>query len=211
MNSPVIEVLIWIGTLTFALSGAFAAIKKRFDLVGVLVLAAVTAIGGGSIRDLVTGRTPPPALFNEPLLWSIAATAVVAFFVHDRFRLGRMLYGVDTVSLGLFAALGALRGIEVGFGFWGTVFAGAVSGVGGGIIRDMLSGEIPGVLYRSGDFYASAAAGGAAITFLVNVLLEGRVGLETAVVAGAAATVLIRVGSRLTGLHLPVPRVAQED
>ncbi len=198
-----VEVLVVVGTVVFALTGALVAVEKRFDLVGVMVLAAVTAVGGGSVRDLVAGTTPPPALTNEPLLWAIAATGL-ATFLGTR-SLGtpprRLLYAADTLSLALFAALGAQTGIEVGFGFWGTVFAGTVSGVGGGIIRDLLSGEVPGVLYRSGDFYATAAAGGATATFLLDP-----VGADLSLVAGAVVVVALRVGSRLAGLRLPVGR-----
>jgi uncharacterized membrane protein YeiH len=197
-----VEVLVVVGTVVFALTGALVAVEKRFDLVGVLVLAAVTAIGGGSVRDLVAGTIPPTSLTNEPLLWAVAVTGLVTF-VGARFVSlpSRLLYVADTASLALFAALGAQAGLEVGFGFWGTVFTGTVSGVGGGIIRDLLSGEVPGVLYRSGDLYASAAAGGAATTFLLDV-----VGDDVALVAGAVLVVVLRAGSRLAGLRLPVGR-----
>lgn len=200
--TTLLDVLVWVGTITFAVTGGLQAVEKRFDLVGVLVLSTVTAVGGGSVRDVLSGRIPPPALTNEPLLWAIAATALAVFFLHRFLPTGRTLYLFDTVSLGLFAALGAQTGLDLGFGFWGTVFAGAVSGVGGGIIRDVLSGEVPGVLYRSGDFYASAAAAGAATVFA----LQGPLGTDGALLAGALAAVTIRVGSRLAGLALPVPR-----
>lgn len=194
-------VLVYVGTVTFAVTGALVAVQKRFDLVGVLVLAAVTAIGGGSIRDLVAGIVPPASLTNEPLLWTVFVTGLLVFALHRFVPEGRTLYLFDTISLGLFAALGARRGIDVGFGLWGTVFAGAVSGTGGGIIRDVLSGEVPGVLYRSGDFYASAAAFGAAATYLLHGLSA-----DVAVIVGAAVTILLRAGSRIAGLELPVPR-----
>ena len=80
----------------------------------------------------------------------------------------RLLYALDTLGLAIFAALGAERGLSFGLGLWGTVFAGAVSGVGGGLLRDMLAGQIPGILYRSGDFYASAAALGALAVFVLT-------------------------------------------
>lgn len=195
------QVLVYVGTVTFAVAGALTAVQKRFDLIGVLVLAAVTAIGGGSIRDLVTGRIPPASLTNEPLLWTIFATGLLVFLLHRFVPEGRTLYVMDTISLGLFAALGARSGVDAGFGFWGTVFAGAISGTGGGMIRDVLSGEVPGILYRSGDLYASAAAVGAATTFLLT-----DVSATVALVAGAAVTVALRVGSRLAGIDLPVPR-----
>jgi uncharacterized membrane protein YeiH len=193
--------LVYIGTVTFAVTGALAAVRKRFDLVGVLVLAAVTAVGGGSIRDVVAGMIPPASLQDESLLWIVFLAGLVVFLLHRFVPTGRTLYAFDTVSLGIFAALGAERGIEVGFGFWGTVFAGAVSGVGGGVIRDVLSGEVPGVMYRSGDLYASAAAIGAATLYLLHAATP-----TAALLAGAGVAITVRVGSRLAGLRLPVPR-----
>lgn len=195
------QVLVYAGTVTFAVTGALVAVQKRFDLVGVLVLAAVTAIGGGSIRDLVVGIVPPTSLTDEPLLWSVAATGLLVFALHRHIPEGRALYAFDTVSLGLFAALGAQRGLDADFGLWGTIFAGAVSGTGGGIIRDVLSGEVPGVLYRSGDFYAAAAAAGAAVTWAVHGWSP-----TAALIAGVAVTIALRLGSRIAGLELPVPR-----
>ena len=200
--TTLLEVLVWVGTITFAVAGGLQAVERRFDLVGVLVLSAVTAVGGGAVRDVIGGRIPPPALTNEPLLWAVAAIAVLVAFLHRYVPTGRTLYVFDTASLGLFAALGAETGLGLGFGFWGTVFAGAVSGVGGGIVRDVLCGEVPGVLYRSGDFYASAAGVGAGTVYLV----AGPLGTEAALLVGTLVVVAVRVGSRLAGLRLPVPR-----
>lgn len=201
MQSTVIEVLVWIGTITFAATGALVALEKRFDLVGVVVLGAVTAIGGGSVRDLVVGEVPPPALRDEPLLWAIVLTSVVVFALHRHITQDRILYALDTVSLALFAALGAERGLAAGLGFWGVVFTGTVSGVGGGMIRDTLAGRIPHVLYRAGDLYASAAAVGAGTVYLLWT-----VGELPALAVGGTLTAGIRLGSRLLGLAVPTPR-----
>jgi uncharacterized membrane protein YeiH len=200
MQTTVIEVLVWLGTITFAATGALAALEKRFDLVGVVVLGAVTAIGGGSVRDLVVGEVPPPALRDEPLLWAIVVTSLLVFVLHRHITQHTILYALDTVALAIFAALGAERGLDAGLGFWGVVFTGAVSGVGGGMIRDLLSGEIPQVLHRAGDLYASAAAVGAAAVYLL-----WPVGELPALVTGALLTAAIRLTSRLLGLSLPHP------
>lgn len=197
----VFDSLVWLGTLTFAITGALVGVRKRFDPVGVLVLGAVTAIGGGSIRDLIAGIIPPTSMTNEPLLWAIAATCVLVFVVHRWIPEGRFLYGLDTLGLAVFAALGSATALDVGFGFWGTVFAGMVSGVGGGVIRDVLAGEIPGILYRSGDFYATAAAGAAAAVFVAQALDR-----DVLLLLGTVVGIALRVGPRLTGLQLPVPR-----
>ena len=197
-----LDVLVWIGVLTFAVSGALVAVRQRFDLIGALVLAAVTAIGGGSIRDVVVGSLPPASFTNEPLLWAVAIAAVTTFFVHRRLRLeSRWLYALDTLGLAIFAALGAERGLSFGLGLWGTVFAGAVSGVGGGVLRDVLTGQVPGIFYRAGDFYASAAAFGALLTFLTYGIDP-----DLALIVGVVGTASLRLGSRWLKLELPVPR-----
>lgn len=200
-----VEVLVWIGTITFAITGALVAIHKGFDLVGVLVLGSVTAIGGGSIRDLVAGVIPPSSLTNEPLLWAIAGSSLGVLAFHRFIPEGRLLYLFDTLGLAVFATLGAERALDIGFGFWGTVLAGVVSGVGGGVIRDVLAGEVPGILYRSGDFYATAAAGAAAGVFLLNEFNS-----PLALIAGVVIALALRLGSRLSGMKLPVPRSFNE-
>lgn len=198
----IVAILVWIGTLTFAATGALVAVRAKFDLIGVLVLAAVTAIGGGSIRDVIVGALPPASFTNETLLWVVALTALVVFVAHRRFRPeSRLLYALDTLGLAIFAALGAERGLAYGMGMWGTVFAGAVSGVGGGVLRDVLTGQVPGIFYRAGDFYASAAAAGALATYLLQPLGDG-----AALLGGASMVLIVRVGSRLLRLNLPVPR-----
>ncbi|MFA5551762.1 MAG: TRIC cation channel family protein [Trueperaceae bacterium] len=202
-----VDVLVWVGTLTFAATGALVALRKRFDLIGVLVLASVTAIGGGSIRDIIVGRLPPTNFTNEPLLWVVAATALLIFLLPHAVREeSRLLYVLDTLGLAVFAALGAERGVEYGMGMWGTVFAGAVSGVGGGVLRDVLSGKVPGIFYRFGDFYASAAALGALAFYFVSFLSPA-----WALAAGVLVTAVVRIGSRLLKLRLPVPRGLGED
>ncbi len=191
-----------LGTLTFAATGALVGVRKRFDLIGVMILASVTAVGGGSIRDVVVGFLPPAALRDDALLWGVALTGVATFYLHRYLgRLERTLYALDTLGLALFAALGAERGLTYGLGVWGVVFAGTVSGVGGGVLRDVLSGEVPGILYRAGDLYASAAAAGALVVYLLYGVDPG-----LSLVAGALTTLLLRFGSRWLGLRLPVPR-----
>ncbi|MEM6431548.1 MAG: trimeric intracellular cation channel family protein [Deinococcota bacterium] len=216
-----LELLNWLGTLTFAATGALVGIQQRFDIVGVLVLASVTAVGGGSIRDIVVGRLPTAAIRNEPLLWVVALTGLLVFYLdaylsndtnpnthklkarharHQR-RLQLLVYGLDTLGLAVFAALGAESGLSAGLGMWGVIFTGTVSAVGGGVLRDVLVGKIPGIFYRAGDFYASAGALGALVVFLLYGL-----NTQIALVAGITSCLLMRVSSRALKLNLPVPR-----
>ena len=194
--------LVWLGTITFAAAGALVAVRKDFDIIGTLILASVTAVGGGAIRDITVGALPASSLSNEPLLWCVALTGVATFYLH-RFISEEVsaLYALDTLGLAIFAALGAQTGLDFGLGFWGVVFAGAVSGVGGGVLRDVLSGQIPGVLYRAGDFYASAAAFGAALVFLLYSLNP-----TLALLAGVFGTLALRIGGRRWGWALPLPK-----
>lgn len=197
-----IDVLTWVGILTFAATGALVGVEKRFDLIGVTILAVVTALGGGGVRDVIVGYLPPAAFRSEAYIWGATLTGVLTFYLHRYLSLGRRpLYLLDSLGLALFAALGAERGLSFGLGPAGTIFAGAISGVGGGILRDLLSGQVPGIFYRSGDFYASAAALGALTVFLLYGLHP-----ELALVAGVVTTLTMRLGSRLLGLELPVPR-----
>ena len=199
---PLLEALVWLGILTFAAMGALTAVSKRFDLVGVVVLAGVTAVGGGSIRDIVVGRLPPDAFRNEWQLWAVFAVAL-AVFAGRRWmgRLERPIYYFDTLGLALFAALGAERGVAYDLGFWGTVVAGTVSGVGGGVLRDLLSGQVPMIFHRHDDLYASAAALGAAAVYAIHHALPQYAGL--AVLTGALAAAALRIGGRWLKVDLP--------
>ena len=153
-----VDLLVWLGILTFAAMGALTSASKHFDLVGVVVLAGVTAVGGGSIRDIVVGRFPPDAFRNEWQLWAVFGVAL-AVFAGRRWmgKLEKPIYYFDTLGLALFAALGAERGIDYELGFLGTIFAGTVSGVGGGVLRDLLSGQVPAIFHRHDDFYVEPA------------------------------------------------------
>ncbi|MGL4612249.1 MAG: TRIC cation channel family protein [Trueperaceae bacterium] len=105
------------------------------------------------------------------------------------------------MGLALFATLGAQQGITFRLGFWSVVFLGTVSGVGGGVLKDMLSRQIPVIFYRSGDFYASVAAVGSGVVFLLSPIEP-----TLALLVGVTTTMMMRVGSRWLGLSLPVPR-----
>jgi uncharacterized membrane protein YeiH len=205
----VLEWLGWLGTLAFAASGALMGVQKRFDLVGVLVLAGVTAVGGGSIRDIVVGSLPPQAFRNEAVLWVVFVVSLLVWRFYRRVeRLERPIYYLDTLGLGIFAALGAERGFTFGLGFWGCVFAGTVSGVGGGVLRDLLTGQVPGIFYRNRDLYATAAAAGAALVYAIYHFLPNLAAL--ALLLGALSTIALRLSSRWLGLRLPAPRTETE-
>src|ERR1700712_82763 len=155
-----------VGVAVFAASGASAAIAKRLDLFGVAFVGFVAALGGGILRDLVIGAVPPLAFAD----WRYAVTAVVAsiavFWLHPQLnRLRRTVLLLDAAGLGLFTVTGTLKALGAGVPPAGACLIGMLTAIGGGLARDLLTGEIPAVLQR--DIYAVIALGGAvAVTIL---------------------------------------------
>lgn len=190
-----------IGTFVFALSGAFKAVRLRLDWLGVGVLASLTGIGGGIVRDLLLGDTPPGALREEAyvLVCLAGAATVVVAAPHVAARWNRVMLA-DAVGLGLFAALGAAKGLAYGLGPFGVLLTGTLTAVGGGVVRDMLVGEMPAVLYKG--FYATAAILGSA-TLLALAALGAS---EPAQLIGAAVvTTGLRIGTLIRNANLPRP------
>src|SRR6476660_1549488 len=147
--------LILIGVFAFALSGALLAVRRQFDFVGMAVLATVTAVGGGVIRDVLIGDIPPAALTDPWSLLLPLAAAVLTFFFHPRVaRLGRTVERFDAVGLGVFCATATTKTAATGIPPMAAVLLGTITGVGGGILRDVLAGQTPSVLGKDSGLYA---------------------------------------------------------
>ncbi len=199
------------GTFIFALTGALKAVRHRLDWLGILVLSCITGVGGGVLRDLILGNTPPAAFQREIYLISSLAAGVLVILILsflslsslDRLR-DLILIG-DALGLGVFTFLGALKGQEAGLGPVGILFTGAVTSCGGGLIRDTLVREIPILLRR--DFYATASILGS----LVYLFLQGKNippwFVSTLVIL---FTTSLRLGAMKFRLSLPVPGVGQD-
>lgn len=156
-----------LGVTVFAASGASAAVAKRLDLFGVTLVGFVAALGGGILRDLVIGETPPLAFAD----WRYAATAAVSsvavFWLHPQFnRLRAAVLVLDAAGLALFTVTGTLAALTVGVPAVGACLVGMITGIGGGLGRDLLTGEIPVVLRR--EIYAVAALAGAVVVVLLD-------------------------------------------
>lgn len=198
-----------IGTIAFACSGAMVAIKKNLDLLGIVVLGVITAVGGGMTRDLLIGNTPP-ALFVNPVYVLAAFLSVMVLFLVVRFRqismavlesvaYERAMNLLDAIGLGAFTVVGIDTAIEHGFGEYHflMIFLGVITGVGGGILRDIMAGETPGVLKK--HIYACASlAGAVSYVWLLDVMRA-----EVAVVISALLVVVIRVLARHYKWNLP--------
>ena len=171
------------GTFVFALSGAFKGVRRDLDWLGITALAVLTGVGGGMVRDVLLGDTPP-AVFRDERYLAVCLLGAVAVLVFGRTisRTWNRVMVADAIGLGLFAALGAAKGAAFGLGPLGTILAGALTAVGGGVIRDVLVGDRPAVLYKG--YYATAAILGAAVLVLLDWL-----GFIASVQLLAAATV----------------------
>ncbi|SHJ77222.1 Uncharacterized membrane protein YeiH [Malonomonas rubra DSM 5091] len=158
-----------IGTIAFAASGALAGVRRGMDLFGVLVLGMVTAIGGGTLRDLLLGDLPPFCLRNETYLWLPVATALLVFISH-RFlpKIEQPLLYLDAVGLGTFVVIGTGKAIAFQTGPLGAVLMGVMTGTAGGVIRDVLSNEIPLIMRR--EIYASACILGGGLLVMLRHL-----------------------------------------
>jgi uncharacterized membrane protein YeiH len=162
------------GIAVSAISGVLAARGKRIDLFGVLVLALVTAFGGGTVRDLLVGDFPVVWLRSPEFLLNATSVALLTFFTVRIWNLPHnLLLIADAFALALFSLLGAQKGIALGFSAPVTVLLGVVTGVAGGIVRDVLTGEVPLVFQPEIHLYATAAlAGAAAFVILVKLGLD---------------------------------------
>lgn len=196
------------GVAVFAISGALAAGRKGMDLLGVLVLAMVTAIGGGTIRDVLVDRQPIFWLFDRAYLIVILAAAMltvawVRWGPSWRFSGGTVLLIADALGLALFAVSGAQVAERVGLPPFAGIVLGTITGAAGGALRDVLSAEVPMILQR-GNLYASAAIAGTGTYFLLVALGAPRP-MPTLVGMGVVAGV--RLASIWWRLHLPVFRI----
>jgi uncharacterized membrane protein YeiH len=190
------------GVLVFAVEGALAGIGAELDLLGLMVVAFATALGGGMIRDLLIGAIPP----NSVRDWRYPATAFTGagavFFFYQFFQRvpAELMITLDAAGLALCAVAGAGKAIEFGINPLLAVLMGGVTGVGGGTIRDVLLTRVPGVLRT--DIYAAAALAGAAV---VVIGLKTRLPRGLVMTLGAAACFVLRLVA--VARHWNLPRV----
>lgn len=194
-----IFILELIGTVAFASSGAMIAIEKKMDIFGVNVLGATTAVGGGIMRDIILGLTPPGA-FSHPVYVLVAALTSTILFViayakptafESRVKTDyydKLMFWCDTAGLGIFTVVGIQAAVRAvgGENVFFFVFIGTLTGVGGGVLRDIMAGETPYILVK--HIYACAAIAGG----IVCVVGRTAFGEAYGTILGLAATVLLR-------------------
>ncbi len=197
--TTVIFLLELIGTVAFASSGAMAGIRKNMDIFGVLVLGITTAVGGGCIRDLILGIHPPKMFHNFSYVGAAIATSCLLFLViyikkellESRFleTYEQVMNAFDAIGLGIFTVIGIRTAISVSddSNLFLLIFVGVVTGIGGGMLRDIMSGSTPFVFVK--HVYACASLSGA----VCYIFLRTRMGDAAAVILSAAVVIIIRL------------------
>ena len=161
-SSTTLVVADLLGIFVFAISGALVGVRKSLDVFGVLVLAGTTGLGGGFLRDVLIGATPPAALEDWRYLMAPVVAGLVTFAFHPAFHRMEPLVNVfDAFGLALFCVTGALKALEYDLPPLSAALMGMVTGIGGGMARDVLAGRVPAVF--GGDLYATPALAGSAI------------------------------------------------
>ncbi|GEP37275.1 membrane protein [Nocardioides psychrotolerans] len=194
-------VLDLVGIFVFAISGALVAVRKDLDVFGVLVLAGTTGLGGGFLRDVLIDATPPAALADWRYLLVPAAAGLLAFAFHPLLgRMERMVNVFDAFGLALFCVAGATKALEYGLGPLPAALMGMLTGIGGGMLRDLMAGRVP-VVFR-GELYATPALAGATVA-----VLGTRADLPVVAVAvtGAAVCLTWRLLAMWRGWQAPMP------
>ena len=192
---PIFAVFEILGTVAFAVSGALEAIRHKMDIFGVCVLGVITATGGGILRDIVIGQIPPKVFLNPNCAMIAALVAILVFLLIRIYKkkagpkfahLSEALYLLsDTLGLGVFTVLG-IEGAGQANGAL-LLFVGVITGVGGGVLRDVLSGTVPSIFRK--HIYALASAAGA----LADILLMRIIPTQIAMIIGFVVVVVIRL------------------
>jgi len=189
MHFSFINIIDILGTFSFAAAGAFAAMEKRLDPFGVLIISFVTAIGGGTIRDVLIGDLPVSWLSNISASVVIIIAAIAALFFGSYLKkLDRMLFLFDAMGLGLFTMIGIQKGIDHHLNIGICVTLGTITGCFGGVLRDVLLNNVPLIFKK--EIYALASIVGGCIFFL---LLNWHVEQSLAYVLGIILVFVIRV------------------
>ena len=199
MSGDIVLFLELIGTVAFSVSGAITGLKKKMDILGVVILGLTTAVGGGVIRDLILGITPPNT-FRNPIYATFAIGAAIVVFlpaVQNLILKKRSLYNWLMLVMD---SLQVAYSLSSEYNTFLLVFVGVVTGVGGGVLRDTMAGDPPYIFVK--HFYACASLIGA----LICVLVWDSLGEANAMLAGTAVVVLLRLLAAHFRWSLPKPR-----
>mgnify|MGYP003325413211 FL=1 len=191
------------GTMAFAVTGAFKAIEHKSDIIGILILSIITGVAGGTIRDIIIGRFPPNSISDPWYVGICVASGITLFFLHPYVKKHWNLFlKFDAIGLGVFSITGATFAYNIfGLNFLAITFAGILTAVGGGALRDVFVNEIPFIFVK--ELYVTASFVGVLIFY---VLLSAEVPLYVASVIGIVITTILRLVAMKYNWNLPRAR-----
>jgi uncharacterized membrane protein YeiH len=195
-----IYILDLFGTMAFAVTGAFKAIEHKSDIVGIIILATITGVAGGTIRDIVLGRFPPNSIIDPSYVVITVITGVVLFFLYSKLKKHwNVFLKFDAIGLGVFTIIGATFAYNLfGLNFLAMALAGMLTAVGGGILRDVFVNQIPIVFVK--ELYASASFVGVIVFYFILVVGAD---LYIASIAGIAIVTGLRLVAMKYNWNLP--------
>jgi uncharacterized membrane protein YeiH len=197
----IIYILDLIGTAAFAASGAWVGVRKQMDLFGVLVLGAVTAVGGGTLRDLLLGDIPPFSLKDETYIYITIVVSLIVFANRVKFKtFEKPLLYFDAIGLGTFVVIGTTKALDFQLGLLGAVLMGVMTGTAGGVIRDLFANQVPLIFRR--EIYASACIAGGLFLVALEAVGTAR---PTAALLAAGTVILVRLLAIHYNWTLPKP------
>jgi uncharacterized membrane protein YeiH len=189
MDISFFDILDLLGTVAFAISGALAAMNRRMDLFGIFIIAFVTAIGGGTVRDILIGNTPVTWMENTIYIYVIGIATILAIIFRKKIdHLKKSLFLFDSIGLGIFTIIGVETGIQNDLNPIISIALGAMTGTFGGVIRDILCNEIP-VIFRK-EIYATASLTGGLAFIILNDLEVNR---EVIYIVTSLTVIIIRL------------------
>lgn len=206
MNITFVDIIDYLGTFAFAISGIRMASAKRFDWFGAFIVGLATAVGGGTLRDLMLDRSP--FWMTQWIYFAITGLGLLLFvLLHKQInRIANTIFLFDTIGLGLFTVVGIQRTLDAGFPLWTACAMGMLTGAAGGVLRDILINEVPLIFRR--DIYALACcAGGVFYAWGFYSDLPA----EACAIGCAMAVIIIRLLAVLFHWHLPILRDMNEE
>ncbi len=203
-TTATIELFIYVldlfGTMAFAVTGAFKAIEHKADIVGIIILATITGVAGGTIRDIIFGNELPNSLIDPAYVIITISTAIVLFLLHSRLQKHWNLFlKFDAIGLGVFTVIGATFAYNLfGMNFLVIILSGMLTGIGGGILRDIFVNQTPIVFVK--ELYASASFIGA-LSFYLTLMITGEI--YAATIIGISLTTGLRLVAMKYNWNLP--------
>ena len=204
MESNFTFLLDLLGTFAFAVSGIRLAAGKQIDLFGTYIIGFVTAIGGGTVQDILLDVTPFWMMDPQYLITTAIALFATLIFKNRLFKMGKPLFLFDTIGLGLFTVVGISKSIDAGLPFWVCIVMGAITGSFGGVIRDVLLNDVP-LLFKK-DIYALACVAGGGVYFI-----SSHFGLPPGIIEILAALTVIIIRLLAVKFHIHLPHLQQID